>query len=162
VVTLTFRNIDATPADPVSTWGVEGLATALDRGEVEHWAAILRALERDTTGRLQAQVRQAIDVTQSPGVRALMTRALARLDDPEGWDVTRDVRRAVRRSGLSQGEFAERVGTSRTRLNSYVTGAQLPSARVAARIHRVGAQVARGTSDVEPRPQPNNNGDAHL
>lgn len=139
-MSLQFRNIEATPADPVEQWGVEGIATAIDRGELEHWAAVTRALARDDSGELARVVREAVAVAESPGVRALMLRALARAEDPEAWDVTQAMRRAFRRSGLTQAEFAARVGTSRTRLNSYLTGAQLPSARVAARVLRVGAQ----------------------
>ena len=38
-----FRNIEATPDDPVETWGVEGVATAIERGSLPHWATITRA-----------------------------------------------------------------------------------------------------------------------
>lgn len=61
---LRFRNIDATPADPVESWGFEGMLAAIDRG--------------------------------------YQTR-------------------------LTQAEAASRLGTSRPRMTSYLSGAVTPS-----------------------------------
>ena len=75
------------------------------------------------------------------GVGVLLRRALERAEDPDAWDTTEAMRRAARRSGLDQGELAARAATSRTRMNSYLTGAQLPSARTARRIQRIAARI---------------------
>lgn len=44
---LRFRNIDATPDDPVSRWGVEGMSAALDRGYAQHWSRMAQAIADD-------------------------------------------------------------------------------------------------------------------
>ena len=40
---LKFRNLNVTPEDPVDTWGVEGLLTAIERGGAVDWAKITHA-----------------------------------------------------------------------------------------------------------------------
>ncbi len=47
----------------------------------------------------------------------------------------------VRRSGPGQTTLARRIGTSRTRLNAYVSGATMPSARVLLRARRLVDQL---------------------
>ncbi|MDR2975148.1 MAG: hypothetical protein LBV00_10645 [Propionibacteriaceae bacterium] len=59
-MTLTFRNLTVTPADPVSQWGVEGLLTAIERGGAQDWGRIMHALDADTTGALRVEVECAI------------------------------------------------------------------------------------------------------
>ncbi|MBD8057842.1 hypothetical protein IC607_02530 [Cellulomonas sp. JH27-2] len=59
---LRFRNFDATPADLVERWGVEGCLTAVERGEPEHWAKIVRAVEVDPMGAVSLDLEQALRV----------------------------------------------------------------------------------------------------
>jgi hypothetical protein len=54
MTTLTFRNVDASPTDPVETWPYEGLVAAVERGslstyrsgKVQPSAAMLIRMER--------------------------------------------------------------------------------------------------------------------
>jgi len=34
---LTFRNVDASPNDPVEDWPLEAIQAALERGSLKHW-----------------------------------------------------------------------------------------------------------------------------
>ena len=43
---LKFRNIKATPDDPVEMWGFEGILAAVDRGSLQHWHRIIDAVRR--------------------------------------------------------------------------------------------------------------------
>jgi DNA-binding transcriptional regulator YiaG len=51
--------------------------------------------------------------------------------------VAADVDRLVRTSGLSRTEFASRIGTSTSRLSTYVTGRVTPSAALLVRMRHV-------------------------
>ncbi|MBM7518013.1 helix-turn-helix domain-containing protein [Nocardioides nitrophenolicus] len=63
--------------------------------------------------------------------------------------VATEVRRIVAMSGLSQRAFAGRIGTSASRLSSYVHGHVVPSATMMLRIKRVEQQV-RPVREVVP------------
>jgi transcriptional regulator with XRE-family HTH domain len=56
------------------------------------------------------------------------------------------VRNAVARSGLSKAQFAARIGTSPSRLSTYLNGKVTPSAALMVRVRRLD-----GRPNVEPR-----------
>lgn len=51
------------------------------------------------------------------------------------------IRDLVARSGLSQQDFALRLGTSRPRLSTYMTGKVTPSASLMVRMRRIAARA---------------------
>jgi len=53
--------------------------------------------------------------------------------------VAREVAELVENSGLSRAEFATRVGTSTSRLSTYITGKVTPSAALMLRMRRLRA-----------------------
>lgn len=134
---LQFRNVDATPDDPVREWGFEGMLAALDRGYAEHWARMAGAVAHDPE--LETVFEDAADAAESTAavklVRALITRA--RMSDRDR--AVERLRFAAQASDLTQGELAERLGTSRTRLNSYLTGKVTPSMGVLVAADRLAA-----------------------
>ena len=58
---LRFRNLDLDPSLPVTTWGVEGILTALERGNVADWGRLLNALDHDGDPGFREDLRQALD-----------------------------------------------------------------------------------------------------
>jgi hypothetical protein len=56
---LKFRNINATPDDPVETWGVEGILCAFERGYVNDWRKIWRSVTVDKSEKVISDVAQA-------------------------------------------------------------------------------------------------------
>ena len=66
-----------------------------------------------------------------------MARARELAVDSEQADVASEVRDLVGRSGLSKQDFAERIGTSRSRLSTYMSGKVVPSAALMVRMRRV-------------------------
>jgi len=56
--------------------------------------------------------------------------------------VAREVAELVETSGLSRAEFATKVGTSTSRLSTYITGKVTPSAALMLRMRRLGAGLA--------------------
>jgi DNA-binding transcriptional regulator YiaG len=70
-------------------------------------------------------------------LEGVVARARKLAADSEREDVASEVRELVGRSGLSKQDFAERVGTSRSRLSTYMSGKVVPSAALMVRIRRV-------------------------
>ena len=83
------------------------------------------------------------------GTTELLTTVIenARQDaaDAERQEVANEIRDLVARSGLSRQDFAFRLGTSRPRLSTYMSGKVTPSASLMLRIRRIAAQAP--TSD---------------
>ena len=138
---LVFRNVNASPADPVATWPTEAVQTALERGDLEHWQRLTTEIMREPWGRTVSQVEEVLTHSRPYGVAELMetviSRARARVELEERRAVAAQVRDAIARSGLSRVEFAARVGTSPSRLSTYATGKVVPSATLMLRMRRV-------------------------
>lgn len=145
-----FRNVDASPTDDVQTWPYEALVTVIDRGLVQDWRPIFVELRRSPWGRVARGVEQYLSYRQPDGVGTLFSlaieRARADADQAERAEVAARVRSAVARSGLTQQEFARLVGTSASRLSTYLNGKVTPSAAMLVRIERAAAGLPRPTS----------------
>lgn len=142
-----FRNVDASPTDDVQTWPYEALVTVIDRGLVQDWRPIFVELRRSPWGRVARRVEQYLSCRQPDGVGTLFSlaieRARADADQAERAEVAARVRSAVARSGLTQQEFARLVGTSASRLSTYLNGKVTPSAAMLVRIERAAAGLPR-------------------
>lgn len=153
-MTVAFRNVDASPADPASTWPYEALAIVLERGLVPDWQPVLAEIRREPWGRVARRVERILSYEALPGVGPLFTRAIARArheaEDSERVEVARRVAAAIRHSGLSAGRFAERVGTSASRLSTYAAGKVTPSAAMLVRIERFAAAGGGGSAAGQP------------
>ena len=149
---LKFRNITASPDDPVDTWPFEGILTAVERGTLPDWRRLAAAIRADPWGPVAQQVLEAIRLSDPYGTAKLLQgvveRARKLATDSEREDVAAEVRNLVGRSGLSQQDFAERIGTSRSRLSTYMAGKVVPSAVLMVRMRRVALKAPR------PPPRP--------
>ncbi|MDR2694018.1 MAG: hypothetical protein LBB74_07365, partial [Chitinispirillales bacterium] len=65
---LKFRNIDATPEDPVEKWGVMGILSAFERGGVEDWRKIWRSVNADRSQKVAAAVAHVKGMLESGDV----------------------------------------------------------------------------------------------
>jgi len=133
-MTLAFRHLDVTPQDPVEEWGTEGVLTAIDRGGLAQWRQIIAAIESDPFGEVARDVQEALDLAEDRGVVATMRRNLhrARLSHKERFAVS--FRSWADASGMTREELAAWLGTSRTRLSTYINGSVTPNAALAARL----------------------------
>ena len=153
--TLKFRNITASVDDPVETWPFEGILTAVERGTLPDWRRLAAAIRPDPWGPVAQQVLEAVEMSRPYGTSQLLMTIIerARQDaaDAEREQVAGEIRDLVARSGLSQHDFALRLGTSRPRLSTYMSGKVTPSASLILRMRRVAAQTqakdARRRSD---------------
>ena len=145
---LKFRNIDADPADPVKTWGFEGVLTALDRGDLSDWSRVLRVIETDPWGDVARQFEIAAKQTEDRGAGAWAKLALARVRDEiklaEKREVAGELAALVARSGLTAAQFASRTGTSASRLSAYLSAKTCPSAAYMVRARRLSDSYSGG------------------
>jgi DNA-binding transcriptional regulator YiaG len=140
-VPLAFRNLTITPDAPVSEWPTEAVQAALERGDLADWHRIVAEIGTDPWGRTARQVEEVLSYSRPYGVAeamdAALSRARQRAEASERAAVAAEIREAIKCSGLSRAEFASQVGTSASRLSTYVSGKVTPSATLMLRIRRV-------------------------
>lgn len=137
---VVFRNVDASPADDVRTWPYEALVTVIDRGLVADWQPVFAELRRSPWGKVARRVDRYLSYREPDGVNVLFAMAIeharTQAEDSERTEVAVRVRDGVVRSGLTNREFARLVGTSASRLSTYLSGKVIPSAAMLMRIER--------------------------
>jgi hypothetical protein len=142
---LKFRNIDASPEDPVQTWPFEGILAAVERGTMPDWRRLAVAIRADPWGPVAQQVLEAVHLSRPYGTTELFETVVdsARKEaaDSERAEVAAEVRRLVATSGMSTQDFALRLGTSRSRLSTYMSGKVVPSATLMIRMRRASGQA---------------------
>ena len=138
---LKFSNIEASPEDPVQTWPFAGILAAVERGTLPDWRRLAEAIDADPWGPVAQQVIEALSLSRPYGTAELLEgvigRARAEAADAERQEVAAEIRNLVDGSGLSRQDFAGRIGTSRSRLSTYISGQVVPSAALVVRIRRV-------------------------
>jgi hypothetical protein len=138
---LKFRNVDASPDDPVQTWPFEGILAAVERGTLPDWRRLASAIRADPWGPVARQVVDAIRIPRPYGTTELpegvIDHARRLAADSERAEVAAEVSGLVSGSGLTRQDFADRIGTSRSRLSTYMSGKVIPSAALMVRMRRV-------------------------
>ena len=146
---LKFRNIQASPEDPVESWPFEGILAAVERGTLPDWRRLAKAIKTDPWGPVAQQVIEALGLSRPYGTAELLEgviqRAREEAAESERHEVAAEIRKLVDGSGLPRREFAERIGTSRPRLSTYISGQVVPSAALMVRIRRVAGSVSAGS-----------------
>jgi len=139
-MTLAFRNLTISPQAPVSQWPTEAVQTALERGDLADWHRVAAEIQANPWGTTARQVEEVLSHSRPYGVteamQTVVSRARKRAEENERAAVAAAIREAIQRSGLSQAEFASRVGTSPSRLSTYASGRVTPSATLMLRISR--------------------------
>jgi DNA-binding transcriptional regulator YiaG len=138
---LAFRNLTIAPDAPVSQWPTEAVQTALERGDLADWHRITTEIQADPWGKTARQVEEVLSHSRPYGVaeamETVLRRARERAETSERAAVATEIRESVERSGLSRAGFASRIGTSSSRLSTYISGRVTPSAALMLRIRRV-------------------------
>lgn len=137
---LTFRNLDVSPDQPVSEWPLEAIQTALERGSLSDWRRLASEIRDQPWGPVARDVEEVLTYSRPYGVAPLMERVIAAARDAaeaaERQAVAKEVAQLILDSGLSRAEFASRIGTSASRLSTYVTGRVTPSGALLVRMRR--------------------------
>lgn len=135
---LQFRNVDASPRDPVGTWPYEALVAAIERGLVPDWQPIFAEVRRQPWGSVARRIDRYLAYAPKGGVTTLFRLAVdsarSERESAERAAVAQRVRSAIDASGLTGAQFAEMIGTSASRLSTYATGSVCPSAHMLLRI----------------------------
>lgn len=145
-MSLAFRNIDVSPEDPVELWPTEAVLTALERGGLGHWRRLTAAIVEDPWGPVARRVEEALEVSRPYGVGVVMNDVLAgarrRAERAERAAVAAEITRLQAVSGMARAEFASAIGTSVSRLSTYLSGKVTPSAALLIRMRRVATRRA--------------------
>ncbi len=140
-MSLRFRNIDVSPEDPVEVWPTEAVLTSLERGGLAHWRRLAAAIDEDPWGPVARRVEEALEVSRPYGVGVVMADVLAaarrRAERAERSTVAAEITRLQVSSGMTRAEFAAAIGTSVSRLSTYLSGKVTPSAALLVRMRRV-------------------------
>lgn len=148
-MSVRFRNVDASPTDDVRTWPYEVLVSVIDRGLVSDWRPIFAELRRAPWGKVARRVEHYLSYRRPDGASALFALAIerARADSEEAdrAEVAARIRSAVTASGLSDAMFARLVGTSPSRLSTYLSGKVAPSSAMLVRIERMARDLQHGS-----------------
>lgn len=140
-MTLRFRHLDVGPDAPVEDWPTEGVLAALERGGLSDWRRLAAAVRADPWGPVARRLEDALAASRPYGAAPLMERVLvhARRDAEvaERAEVARRVRAHLEASGLGRAAFAAAIGTSTSRLSTYLTGKVAPSSTLLVRMERV-------------------------
>ncbi|MGH3692574.1 MAG: helix-turn-helix domain-containing protein [Pseudonocardiaceae bacterium] len=140
-MSLVFRNVEVSPEDPVEVWPTEAVLTALERGGLGHWRRLAAAIEQDPWGPVARSVEEALEVSRPYGVGVVMVEVLAaarkRAERAERAAVAAEITRLQAASGMARAEFAAAIGTSTSRLSTYLSGKVTPSAALLVRMRRV-------------------------
>jgi DNA-binding transcriptional regulator YiaG len=138
---LKFRNVSSSPQDPVESWPFEGILAAVERGTLPDWRRLATAIRADPWGPVARQVLEAVRLSRPYGTAELLdgvvSRARLEAAAAERRAVAAEIRKLVEGSGLSRQDFADRIGTSRSRLSTYISGKVGPSASLMVRMRRV-------------------------
>lgn len=140
-MSVQFRNIDVDPASPLRTWPYEALVTLVERGLVTDWIRLTREIDADPWGPVARQIEDYLTYCRPYGVAPLLERALERARrqqaERERITVAAEIAALAEDSGLSTGELARRLGTSRSRLSTYRSGTVTPSAAFMVRLRQL-------------------------
>jgi DNA-binding transcriptional regulator YiaG len=146
LVALAFRNLTITPDASVSQWPTEAVRIALERGDLADWHRIVAQIDAHPWGRTARQVEEVLSYSRPYGIadamELVLSRARARAEASERAAIAAEIEDAVRRSGLGRAEFAAQIGTSASRLSTYISGKVVPSATLMIRIRRLVDQVS--------------------
>ena len=136
------------PTDrPVEFWSTAAIRSALETGDITVWPRIVVAIKRDPFGRTARQVEEVLEQAEPYGVSKAMSEVLVRsrqhLEANERAEAARHVRLLMNRSGLSEQEFASRVGVPTSDLLVYLEGTVSPPASLMIRMRRLSDRFAK-------------------
>ena len=132
---------------PVEFWPTASIRAALESGDIAIWQRIVVAVKRDPYGRTARQVEEVLEVAAPYGVSRALTEVLARarnhLQANERAEAARHVRLLLERSGLTEPEFASRIGVTRENLGAYLDATISPPASLMIRMRRLSDRFAK-------------------
>lgn len=137
---LKFRNINATPDDPVENWGTEGILSALEEGVVEHWFRVAQAA-KDPDSEVAFELQEVLTMCSCKAAVIWIENQLAQIRATPESRVAMKLKELLLQSGLTQKDFAQALGTSQSRFSTYLSARVTPSAAFVVRAEDLAASV---------------------
>lgn len=132
---------------PVEFWPTSAIRSALETGDITVWQRIVVAIKRDPYGRTARQVEEVLAHAEPLGISKALSEVLVRsrehLEANERAEAARHVRLLLDRSGLSQQEFASRIGVPAENLATFLEGRVSPPASLMIRMRRLSDRFAK-------------------
>lgn len=132
---------------PVEFWPTSAIRSALQDGDITVWQRIVVAIKRDPYGRTARQVEEVLSHREPVGVSKALDEVLVRsrehLEATERAEAARHIRVLLDRSGLSEQEFASRIGVPTEDLEVYLNGKISPPASLMIRMRRLSDRFAK-------------------
>ncbi len=132
---------------PVEFWPTVSIRAALESGDITVWQRIVVAVKRDPYGRTARQVEEVLETAEPYGISQALTEVLVRarnhLEANERSEAARHVLLLQERSGLSESEFASRIGVTREALGAYLDASASPPASLMIRMRRLSDRFAK-------------------
>ena len=75
---LKFRNLTASPDDPLEIWPFEGILAAVERGTLPDWRRLAKVIQADPWGPVAQQVLEAVHLTRPYGTAELLEGVVER------------------------------------------------------------------------------------
>jgi len=126
------------------------LTQLVDKRGVREWRRVLAIIAANPWGpEVNRLVELAAEAELPAPASALEWCAKVyrkRFEEAERLEVAKEIRRLVAISGCSQRQFAQYIGTSPSRLSTYVNGLVTPSAAMMLRISRSASALAQGAT----------------
>ncbi len=142
---------DVDPANPPPLpKSADELSQIIERRGVDEWRRVLSIIAANPWGpEVSALTEMAVEAALPSPAAALQWCAKVyrkRFEEAERLEVAKEIRRLVAISGCSQRQFAQYIGTSPSRLSTYVNGLVTPSAAMMLRISRSASALAQGAT----------------
>ncbi|MCB0923276.1 MAG: XRE family transcriptional regulator [Mycobacterium sp.] len=132
---------------PVEFWPTVAIRAALESGDIAVWQRIVLAIKRDPYGRTARQVEEVLESAAPYGISFALTEVLTRarnhLEANERAEAARHVLLLQERSGLSESEFASRIGVTPTELTDFLEARTSPPASLMIRMRRLSDRFAK-------------------
>jgi ribosome-binding protein aMBF1 (putative translation factor) len=149
MMVVQFTRLTTSWHDPIDQWPYEAVVTTMERGLVSDWQPILRELRARPFGRIARYVTHYAKNPDDKAAAAFFAEALRRArvsqEEREREEVIRRIRRAIDATEVSQADFAKLIGTSASRLSTYLSGQVTPSAGMLVRIENVAREASQAS-----------------
>jgi DNA-binding XRE family transcriptional regulator len=143
---MTFRHLDSPCSTPVTQLGPAALDDLLERGDLETWAPIARAIRAEPWGHVADTVLRLCDAHSMYGTSSLWRHWITRLRQPSDQSVGVWLASLRTRAGLSQQQVADRMGISQSDVSKLERRTDMKLSTVRSYVEAIGDHLELTTS----------------
>jgi DNA-binding transcriptional regulator YiaG len=146
---LLMADVDPSSPAPLPK-DADELSQIIERRGVSEWRRVLAIIAANPWGPEVTSLAELAREADLPAPASALEWCAKvyrkRFEEAERLEVAKEIRRLVAISGCSQRQFAQYIGTSPSRLSTYVNGLVTPSAAMMLRISRSASALAQGAT----------------